>query len=94
MGGDSNAKVKLPYEPPRIFDLWTSSAYAQTPACTEGSGVASFCTVGGTPAQECKTGGAATGGKCQSGSTAALECVPGSAPSGGKCQSGNTPIGV
>jgi len=80
MGEDLKSKTKLPYEPPRIFDLFASPAYAQDPwapdagakQCRAGGGISSFCTVGGSPAQECKLGGAATGGKCQSGSTAAL----------------------
>ena len=29
MEGDFKSRFKLPYEPPQIFDLWTSTAHAQ-----------------------------------------------------------------
>ena len=40
---EDKKKIKLPYEPPQILDLFSSPAYAQTVACAPGSGVASFC---------------------------------------------------
>ena len=76
---------RIPYEPPRLFDLGGGVAYAAAPGA---------CSPGGSPtAGQCTPGSAATGGKCQSGGAAGSVCQNGSGALGGKCQSGQTASG-
>ena len=39
MDENLKSKFKLPYEPPQIFDLWTSTAHAADSQCHKGSKV-------------------------------------------------------
>ena len=76
---NESKKAKRPYEPPRIFDLSGSVAYA-----------GSSCSPGGSAAGKCQPGTVATGGKCQPGDSASNgKCQPGNFAQPGKCQPGN-----
>ena len=70
-------KKKMPYEPPRLFDLGGGVAYA-----------AEECKVGGSPAGNCKDGSMATSDECKSGGIAGKkDCKAGSMPQK-KCKAG------
>ena len=78
---DKDQRTKIPYEPPRLFDLGGGVAYAAVP-----------CSPGGSPTTaKCENGGAATGSGCSSGTMAGGQCKSGSTAIGGKCKVGNTP---
>jgi hypothetical protein len=78
---DKDKKTKIPYEPPRLFDLDGGVAYAAAP-----------CSPGGSPAGgACADGSAATAGHCKTGNVAGGQCQAGGAAAGGKCQFGNVP---
>jgi hypothetical protein len=80
---EKEEQEKVPYEPPRLFDLGGSTAYAAAP-----------CNPGGSPAGgQCRNGSTATTSKCQEGSAAGGACQSGSAATGGKCQSGSVAAG-
>jgi len=65
--GKDDKGPRIPYEPPRLFDLGGGIAYAQ-----------SICNPGGSPgAVSCTPGGAASGGQCKSGGTASGRCWAG-----------------
>jgi hypothetical protein len=67
---DKDKKTKIPYEPPRLFNLGGGVAYAQTP-----------CNPGGSPgAGACKEGVAAGSNYCQAGSLAVGQCKRGTSP--------------
>jgi hypothetical protein len=58
---------RIPYEPPKLFDIGGGIAYAQT-----------VCRVGGSPgAVQCNSGGTASGGACKTGGTASGVCKAG-----------------
>ena len=70
---------KVPYEPPKLFSLGGSTAYAAAP-----------CNPGGSPAGgNCKSGSTATSAQCMVGNAAGGKCQSGSAATGGKCQNGS-----
>ena len=76
---NEDKKEKMPYEPPRLFDLGGGVAYA-----------AEKCTVGGSPAGKCTDGSLATSDQCQSGAIAGKkDCKDGGMPQK-KCKSGGT----
>jgi len=79
--GDKDRNTKMPYEPPRLFDLGgVDVAYAQAD-----------CRPGGSPvAGQCKDGSMAPTEKCRSGGNAGTECRLGTAAAGYKCRSGQT----
>jgi|ADurb_Total_1113_FD_contig_51_305053_length_1251_multi_7_in_0_out_0_2 hypothetical protein len=83
MGADDNSKTKLPYEPPRIFDLFSSPAYAQ-----QSADVKRTCGTGGSPGGECRSGGAAAGGNCLNGGTPSDQCKTGQSAAAPKCFTG------
>lgn len=62
-------KTRIPYEPPRLFDLGGGVAHAAK----------RHCKPGGSPVGHCQTGGAAAGGKCQAGTVAGRKCQTGGA---------------
>ncbi|MBW2005697.1 MAG: hypothetical protein JRI72_14070 [Deltaproteobacteria bacterium] len=54
---DDDQKTKIPYEPPRLFDLGGGVAYAAAPHCgIGGSPPSGQCREGTTPAKLCKVG--------------------------------------
>lgn len=72
---------RIPYEPPKLFDIGGGIAYAQT-----------VCTVGGSPgAVQCRSGGTASGGACKTGGTAAATCSSGTTATFG-CKKGGKPF--
>ena len=94
MDENLKSKFKLPYEPPQIFDLWTSTAHAADSQCHKGSKVVTpRCATGGSPGEQCSSGGTAYGGTCQSGSVATGTCDAGSSAQSGQCKSGSVPVG-
>jgi len=59
---------RVPYEPPKLFDLGGGVAYAQE----------TVCNFGGTPGVvACMPGNYALGGRCRSGGQAAGQCKTG-----------------
>ncbi len=79
---DNNQKTRIPYEPPRLFDLGGGVAYAAVTACSPG----------GSPAGQCRSGNAAPTGKCQIGNIAGGgACREGGIPSD-KCQTGGSKL--
>jgi len=85
---DGNQKARIPYEPPKVFDLGEGVAYAAKHHKRH-------CRPGGSPVGKCQPGAAATGGKCQPGNVASHKCQPGMAPGGpgGKCHPGGIAVG-
>ena len=76
---DNDKKEKIPWEPPRLFDLGGGVAHA-----------ASNCSAGGSPTGKCKTGTLATGSQCKAGGIAGqAKCSAGNVPAG-KCKAGGT----
>ena len=76
---NEDKKEKIPYEPPRLFDLGGGIAYA-----------AEKCKAGGSPAGQCKEGNLATADQCRSGGIAGKkDCKDGGAPQK-KCKAGST----
>lgn len=90
-------KRKIPYEPPRIIDLVTGTAYAQqtmdTSAgtnCRIGSVASSYCSNGSVAgAGKCTNGSAAGSSHCTNGGSPGAHCMHGSTAYGGKCQAGS-----
>lgn len=77
---DDKEKIRIPYEPPRLFDLGGAAA--------GGGGAA--CNPGGSPQADCKDGNAATSDKCTSGGFAGKkDCRAGGVPEK-KCKAGST----
>jgi hypothetical protein len=76
-----NPDTRIPYEPPRLFDLGGGVAYAADACVTGGSPIDAKCTAGTVASTDkCDTGGIA-GDKCDSGGTAAKKCSAGDFPS-------------
>ena len=77
---NDNQGTRIPYEPPRLFDLGGGVAYAQA-----------TCKPGGSPAAGgCKSGSAATSGPCNSGGIAGHgPCKAGGVPAYA-CKAGST----
>ena len=63
---NDNKGKKLPYEPPRLFDLGGGIAHA-----------AAACQSGGSASLACKSGNNATGGACGDGGIPSLLCKVG-----------------
>ena len=82
---DDNKKTGIPYEPPRLFNLGASVAYA---------GGVQTCKDGGSPeATSCAYGSMAVGQNCLEGNYAGTACKGGCNVSGGanlvkKCKTG------
>ena len=76
---NGDKKEKIPYEPPRLFNLGGGVAYAAGP-----------CKEGGSPAGQCKDGSMATSQECKSGGVAGKkDCKQGGIPQK-KCKAGGT----
>jgi hypothetical protein len=77
---NGDKKEKIPYEPPRLFNLGGGVAYA-----------AVECKTGGSPAGQCKDGTMATSGRCKPGGVAGgnEDCKTGGIPEK-KCKQGAT----
>lgn len=78
---DKDQGTKIPYEPPRLFDLGGGVAYAQA-----------ACSPGGSPgAGACKSGSSAAGLQCWTGTAAGGFCKQGNSAVG-LCKAGGAPI--
>jgi len=79
--GKDDKGSRIPYEPPKLFDIGGGIAYAQ-----------SVCKAGGSPgAVQCTSGGTASGGACKTGGTAAATCRSGTTATFG-CKTGGKPF--
>jgi len=75
---DENQKTRIPYEPPRLFDLGGGVAYAQAAVCNPGGSPTGQCKSGSAAATgRCSTGTVAGGGNCQDGGIPSLSCAAG-----------------
>ena len=78
---DDKEKTRIPYEPPRLFDLGGGAAAG-------GGGVT--CSPGGSPGDKCTDGNLATTDRCTSGGFAGKkDCAAGGVPQK-KCKAGST----
>jgi len=68
---NGDKKEKIPYEPPRLFNLGGGVAYA-----------AEKCEAGGSPVSQCNDGSMATSQQCKEGGVAGSNCHNGGAPQG------------
>ncbi len=92
---DEDQENRIPYEPPRLFDLGGGVAHAaKDPKCQPGgSPGGAQCQPGGAAGNKCQQGGVA-GGKCQVGTTAAGgQCKEGATAAGGQCKEGGAAAG-
>jgi hypothetical protein len=78
---DKDQKTKIPYEPPRLFDLGGGVAYAGAP-----------CSPGGSPAGKCQAGTAVGTNDCTLGTAAGSTCKKGDSAVG-SCKAGKSAIG-
>ena len=75
---DNNQKTRIPYEPPRLFDLGGGVAYAQVATCTPGGSPTGQCRNGNIAAtSRCSTGNIAGGGNCRDGGIPSSKCSVG-----------------
>jgi hypothetical protein len=77
---DKDQKTKIPYEPPRLFDLGGGVAYAQAPCKPGGSPGPGACRDGSTAGSDRCTTGVVAGGPCKQGNSAIGLCKAGGAP--------------
>jgi len=75
---NGDKKEKIPYEPPRLFNLGGGVAHA-----------AVQCNPGGSPAGLCKDGSMATSQQCLEGGVAGSNCHQGGVPQN-NCVAGGT----
>ena len=79
---NEDKKEKIPYEPPRLFNLLGGGvAYA-----AKGDN----CKVGGSPVGQCKDGSMATSDKCKSGGIAGGKQCSDGGINQAKCKAGGT----
>jgi len=76
---DKDQRPKIPYEPPRLFDLGGGVAYAQAACSPGGSPGVATCKSGSSAGSACWTGTAA-GASCKQGNSAVGWCKAGGAP--------------
>jgi len=88
---EKNEKERTPYEPPILFDLGPSVAYAQAGPCKAGGSPGGICKAGGNAATtKCLSGSTATGGPCKQGGVASDACRSGGTAASG-CKAGTSP---
>ncbi len=76
---DNNQRTRIPYEPPRLFDLGVGVAHAAKP-CRPGGSPTGDCSAGTNPLvpATCKSGGIAAQGDCKDGGIPQVSCKVGS----------------
>jgi hypothetical protein len=73
---------KLPYEPPKIYELDVDMIQAMgASTCHPGASAAGYeCKAGSSPASSCTNGSSATGVTCKKGTSNIGSCRTGSSP--------------
>lgn len=86
-----NPDTRIPYEPPRLFDLGGGVAYAQETCEPGGSPGGAICEPGSSASGSFCESGIIAGGKCEQGGTAAGDKCESGGAAGGKCDVGTSP---